>query len=243
MYEASRADDALLPVLEPGEMVDGDRVGEITAAAVDGDELLVSDGANLYRLEQGGGWAAANLAEADAAAGWSATAAGAFKGNYYLLQPDARQIAKFSAKDLGSEPTDWLSKPDASLAGAVDMVIDGRISVLLADGTLTTYYQGNIVADASLAAKGDGGRFVGLALASDGGFYGLEVVPDGATLVRLDAEGAIARYAPPTGWHDGADPTTGRAMERAVDFTVDAQRGVVYFVTADGLWRATLPAG
>lgn len=243
VYEVDTAGQRLMPVLEPGRRVDGIRAGAITAATVDGDALLVSDGENLFRLETGGVWTAAELARAEGSRVWDATATGAFKGNYYLLDADSAQIEKFAADDLTGDPVDWLDEPDPALGRAVDMVIDGRIYVLTADGTLTTYYKSEVEGGASLATEGDGGRFIGLAAGSDGRLYGLETGEERATLVRYDLKGGqIARYAPRTRWHQGYDAAGAGAMAQAVDFAVDAERGLLYFVTSDGLWRVALPA-
>jgi hypothetical protein len=123
------------------------------------------------------------------------------------------------------------------------MVIDGRIYVLAADGTLTTYFKGELEGGAALGAEGDAGRFVGLAAGSDGCLYGLETGGGEASLVRYDVEGgAITRFAPRTRWHNGYDAIDADAIAQAVDFAVDADNGVLYFVTSDGLWRAALPA-
>jgi len=66
-------------------------------------------------------------------------AAGAYMGNFYLLDPQQNRILKYVAAGNGytNPPTDYLAgSAGVDLSGAVDMGIDGHIYVLLADGSI-----------------------------------------------------------------------------------------------------------
>jgi hypothetical protein len=242
VYQVDTASNALQPVLIPGHRADGVVVGAIVASTVDGGALLVSDGATLFRLNADGSWDAAPLPIAGDA--WTGAAAGAFKGSFYLLRPEHAQIVKFAASGLDSEPNDWLKEPDSALANAVDMEIDGSIHVLLANGTIETYFKGMPKSSVALAAQGDPGSFLGIAPGSDGhNLYAVEFEKGEATLFQLDlASGATRRIGALTSWHAGYDAAQTAAFGQTIDFAVDDAAGLLYFVTADGLWKATLPA-
>jgi hypothetical protein len=243
VYLVGEHDAAPQPVLTPGQRKDGVKAGTIVDAAVDGGELVVSDGATLFRLRDDGGWDALALPDGSED-GWTGDAAGAFKGSFYLLDPENGQIVKFAGSALDNPPSDWLASSEPSLANAVDMEIDGSIRVLLADGTIITYFKGDQTGSVSAAGPSGLGSFVALApSASEGVVYAVEIEGGSATLVRVDlTSGETVRLAALTSWHAGYDASATRAFGETVDFAVDEATNTLYFVTDRAVWSATLPA-
>jgi len=145
------AGDALQPPTSEAVLV---QKGETRGGIVVGDLLdmlwMPAGGsrkvANLLILERNGSlleWDATRgitvLPVADSAAWKKPQAAGAFFGNFYLLDPAQNRILKYvpTADGYTSPPVDYLANPsEVNLGEAVDMAIDGHIYVLGADGTI-----------------------------------------------------------------------------------------------------------
>ena len=139
------------PLVQKGQTYGGVAVGELVDMVwmPSGGERTKS---NLLILERGGSlleWdpqqGIAVLPVADSAAWRKPQAAGAFNGNFYLLDPQQDRIMKYvpAAGGYTSPPLDYLTEPSPGLlSGAIDMAIDGNIYVLLADGTILKFYAG-----------------------------------------------------------------------------------------------------
>ncbi|MCL6431251.1 MAG: hypothetical protein K6V36_10395 [Anaerolineae bacterium] len=139
------------PLVQKGQTYGGVAVGELV------DLVWMPSGgersrSNLLILERGGSlleWDPQRgitvLPVADSAAWRKPQAAGAFSGNFYLLDPQQDRILKYVAAAGGytNPPLDYLTEPSPGLlTGAIDMAIDGNIYVLLADGTILKFYAG-----------------------------------------------------------------------------------------------------
>jgi hypothetical protein len=244
VYMVDEASLRLVPVLKPGQKIDQIKVGQLTNATVDGENLLVTDGKSLFRRHGAGDWSADRLAPSGVAGGWSAEASGAFQGSFYLLNAsNAAQIAKFPANKLEQAPEDWLAEDNADpLGDAVDMVVDGSIHVLTADGTIHTFHRGSERATFAVSAISDGATFVGMdGGANDSFLYVLETGDGGARLIRYDRSAKVAsQFMAPESNHANFSAESARAFAEALDFVVDEPNGIVYFVTADGLWSGSL---
>jgi len=97
---------------------------------------------SLFELDPAG--AVRALPVADSAAWRKPVAAGAYAGNLYLLDAQQNRILKYVAAAGGytNPPLDYLAAPVPDLSGAVDMGIDGRIYVLMADGKVLKFMLG-----------------------------------------------------------------------------------------------------
>jgi len=97
---------------------------------------------SLFELDAGGAIRA--LPVADSAAWRKPVAAGAYAGNLYLLDAQQSRILKYvpAAGGYTSPPVDYLVAPAPDLSGAIDMAIDGRIYVLMADGKVLKFLLG-----------------------------------------------------------------------------------------------------
>ena len=242
VYEVGLATNELTPILNKGKRVDNVKVHAIVDATVDGGLLLVSDGISLFQLNADGSWTVNELPDRDSGT-WTGSATGAFKGNYYLLDPDKPAIDRFAAGTLDQAPEDWLTDSQPELANSVDMVIDGNIRVLLADGTVETFYRGKVKGTLSLGTPGSRAHYVGLASNSNGTqLYAVISRSDGASFVVCEiASGTVQEVASLTSWHAGYDSTANKALSNATDFAVDPSTGTLYVVAPSGVWKAAVP--
>ena len=97
---------------------------------------------SVFELDAAG--AVGALPVADSAAWRKPVAAGAYGGNLYLLDAQAGRILKYvpAAGGYTNPPVDYLAAPAPDLSGAIDMGIDGRIYVLMADGKVLKFMLG-----------------------------------------------------------------------------------------------------
>lgn len=104
--------------------------------------VFVDRNGSLLDLDAAGGIRA--LPVADSAAWRKPVAAGAYAGNLYLLDVQQNRILKYvpAAGGYTNPPVDYLVAPAPDLSGAIDMAIDGRIYVLMADGKILKFFLG-----------------------------------------------------------------------------------------------------
>ncbi len=119
----------------------------------------------------------------------------AFEGRLYLLDPAANQIWRYWPRDGGypdrAEPYFATAAPQ-SLASAVDLAINGSVYVLLADGTILKFHDGESTPFTVSGVPEPAPRFIGLALDRDVAGAPL-FLADAADerIVVLDAQGAF----------------------------------------------------
>jgi hypothetical protein len=233
-----RVDDhTLTRLLAPGQTVSGRKVGAPLIAALDGDVLMVSDGRALYRLPPGGDWRASKLGSAGSA---EAIACAAFDGSFYLIDAMG-EILKYPEDDLGSPPEAWLG--DQPVPGALDMVVDGSISVLGAGGEITTYFRGS--ARASFKPEVDPPVTGPVILAGGPDTQSLYLVDANGSegrILRFDRDGRYVRQLLlPLAWQEGWIAGVADELAHVADLAVNETTGTVYFVGRDGIWRASIP--
>ncbi len=80
-----------------------------------------------------------------------------FDGNLYLLDPAAKQVWRYRAKDsaYAAAPETYFDQPNADAASAVDMAIDGSVYLISADGKVVKYSQAKIDAGFKLNGLAD----------------------------------------------------------------------------------------
>jgi hypothetical protein len=243
VFRVQETGSQLIQVLAPGEKVGRITVGQILNATVDGETLIVTDGKSLFQRDASGRWSAERLASSGRE-GWTGVAS-AFNGSFYLLNvTPAPTIRKFSADHLDDAPADWLDadEPTPALGHAVDMVVDGSIHVLADDGTIHTLHKGKERRAYSVDPIADGSKYVGIDGGSNGTYlYVLEVNKDNVRLLRYDrTQTETSAFLPLESDHLGFNAHATGALSAATDFVVDERAGIVYFVTADSVWQASL---
>lgn len=245
LYELDPVGRRLTPVLAPGDSVDGFAAAPLRFAAADGDALVVSDGATLFRRARNGDWSATAMAARAAGGPWTGRSGGAYRGGFYLLGAEGDQILKFAGSDVGAEPTRW-AKPDAAadLAGAIDIVVDGGIVVLRGDGVVARLYQGSPVARVNLGGEGRHDAPVALSADASSALLSVLIHDDGAgRIVQLDPDlKPVRTLLSPDPGQTGREPRGSEALRLATDFAIDDAAGVVYLLTPSGVWSATFAA-
>ncbi len=104
--------------------------------------VFIDRNGSLLDVDAAGGVRALPVADS---AGWRRlVAAGAYAGNLYLLDVQQNRILKYvpAAGGYTNPPVDYLVAPAPDLSGAIDMAIDGRIYVLMADGKIVKFLLG-----------------------------------------------------------------------------------------------------
>lgn len=230
-------------LLAPGEDVGNLTAGNLIDATVDEGRLVVSDGQNVFSVTSEGAWRAATLAQPAKGGVWDAAACGAFKGNFYLLAKDTPAIYKFDAGQYGTSPQPWLTGSTAEKFGQpVDMLVTDRITVLMANGTIESFYKGKVEATFVISPEPKGINEIAMFI---------DQQSDNMYVIQSrDATGELVRYNPSTqqvarflAKDDGFiafDAEALAAFNSATDFAVDEAKGMLYFVSGGELWSATL---
>jgi hypothetical protein len=233
------ANDELAAVVEPGQTLDGARLGTLRGAARNGDGVLLVDGRALYLGDPGSDWFARPLPPPAAnASAWPAAPCGAFDGNFYLLDTGTGRILKFAADSPGAAPRDWAAGANEDeLRLGRDMLVDGRIHVLLADGRVLTFFQGALERIYAIPPDLPISDPVALAAGADGRFFYVLDRGDGSgdgRLYRIDrSSGAVRELALDS--NDGPG-----LLAHGLAVAVDEAGGVLYLLTEEALWRGEL---
>lgn len=231
LYAVDGRAKTMTKILTKGDSVAGVSVGQLLGATWRIDSLLAFDESHGYLRDATGSWRALPLA----ATGRKVTAADTFDGNLYLLEAERGQIGKFPSGGYASVPQPWSSaKTNGELALALDMTIDKDIYVLLSDGRILDFYQGELK-----------GTLAPATVPPLAGASAIHAAPDGKALYLVDPkEGRIVRVA-----RDGNVTGAFKAAEGAHSFVgarelaVDEAAGIAYLLTDEGLLSVRLPAG
>jgi hypothetical protein len=241
IYHVDPGERQLNLLLEPGTKIGKAKIGKIRDAAVDDNGITATDGKAIYRLKSDGTWSRKRLGLIDNKTPWNSTACGVFDGSFYLLNGSGGQILKFTDDRISSLPDDWAgADARADLVKAKDMVIDGRIYVLLENGQIQAYYRGDaedpIAPDVQPAITAPNVLYGGVDTAY---LWVVDHRGDQGRITRVDRAGDnVYQYLLP----DVADPVIAETFASIDDLVVDETRGVVYFLAGNQIWSATLPA-
>ncbi|MBA2521442.1 MAG: hypothetical protein H0V24_17445, partial [Chloroflexia bacterium] len=247
LYGIDQANQRLVQVLGPGSAVQGGIVQSPRTGVADGERLLLLDDAALYAHDDTGRWQRFFRGPA-LDESWLATSPLAtYQGSLYALGPGGA-LLKYTADRLTEAPEPWVSATAfPELLASRDLVIDGRIHVLLADGRILTFFQG--VLEASRIPEVTPALVTPAHLAGGPDTNFLYLVDTGAEiglttgrLIRLDGAGATRQILPPVPIAgDLASVEAARVLSQVRDLVIDEEAGLIYFVTDTELWRAALP--
>ena len=244
LYGVDQAENRLVQVLGPGSVVPGGAVHALRSGVSDGGHLIVFDDTALYARDETGRWQRHFLSLEASALGAGAPLA-SYLGSLYGLGP-AGELLKVPADGLSEPPAVWVSAADyPDLLAGIDLVIDGRVHVLVSDGRVLTFYRGglqSILAPDITPALVSPQRLIGgpdtnfLYLHDPGAEIGLTT----GRIVRLDGAGNAVQILPPlpSGRHEVAGALV---LSSARDLVIDEEAGLVYLLTDTELWRAALP--
>jgi hypothetical protein len=244
VYVVDAQSHTLTLLLKPGADIAGRTVGAHLTGALDGDDVVVSDGRALYRLRPDGSWSASKLGSSGAHLDIGSMTGAAFNGSFYLLDAKAGEILKYPADQLAAPPEYWLRGERAPLpADPVDIVVDRGIYVLTAEGEIASYFRGVAAGSfrpevepplADPIALVDGTETDALYLAETNGTDG--------RILRFERDGRDVRQLllPPSWQADGMTEATDE-LAHVADIAVDEASGTVYFVGRNSIWRASIP--
>jgi hypothetical protein len=240
IYLADAEHRQLTEILSPGMEIHGHIVGDRIDANLDEDVLVVFDGSAILRRFPNGGWTAIPLEHGLT----PKYPSDAFSGAYYLLNSGSGEIVKLSGQDA-FDSANWIDRAETKRpVGAIDIVIDGNIYLLYADGSIVSYYLGK--ENGSLVPAVQPKLTHAIAMTSDaGGNYLFIAEADGTAgrVVGIDKRGGPSiQLRIPHDWQDGWVAGADEEMARMRVFAVDERNGSVYFVGERGLWRASVPA-
>lgn len=228
VYQVDGRAKALTKLLTRGDTIGGLSVGSVIGITWRVDSLVVVTETQAF-VRDGSGWAPLPLA----AGGRKPAAIDSFDGNLYFLEPERGQIAKYPSGAYAQASQPWSNnKVNGDLNVAVDMAIDKGIDVLLSDGRILDFFQGEMKA-----------IFTPLAVPPLAGATALGVAPDGKWLFVIDpAEGRLIRLGRDGGVSAVYKPADGaKSFVGARDVAVDEAAGVVYVLTDEGLLSVRLP--
>lgn len=219
----------LTKILAKGDTVGGIGVNTILGIAWRVDSLFAYSETQGFVRDAAGAWTALPLA----ASGRKSTAVDSYLGNLYLLEGERGQIVKFASGAYNQVPQPWSStKANGDLNLAVDFTIDTDIYVLLADGRVLDFYQGEIKA-----------TYKPSLVPPLAGASAMTTAPDSRWLYIVDPrEGRILRFS-----RDGAQLDVFKPAEGAKSFTgvrevaVDEPANMLYLLTDEGLLSVRLP--
>jgi hypothetical protein len=232
------------PVLvQQGQSVEGQSVGSLLDIAwmQNGGErqagaLAILDGDGLL-LEYDPAWEKFRVERIGGQDVWrSPVALRTFDSNLYVLDSAANQIWKYWNKQYANEPDRWIQQSDADLSKAVDLGIDGNISILFSDGRVIKYFAGEPVPFTQTR--------IPKPLATANALYFVEeevaqymYIVDGteSRIVQLDREGIFVRQLQPA--RDQSEFFQGLS-----GIFVDEMGGKLYFSAANALYVTDLPA-
>ncbi len=238
--------DAPLTVIQKGQAIFGEPVGELvdmawlepTAGYKGGAILIYGEGGVLYTYEPDLGPESCALTHlsGEPLPPASVTAMDTFGNALYLLQRQSNQILKYQPYNgLYDNPPRPYFAPSVAppLAEALDMAIDGRIYLLMGDGSLQAYSEG--VPDPSFEMEtppGDAFKPRVMTMERDpteGRFYLVD--PEQERIAVLDKHGHfLHQYR-----------LEGEALRSTEAIAVGEEPYVLYLLMKDGLYAAPFP--
>lgn len=227
VYSVDGRGKTLTRILGKGDTVGGVSVGQLVGIAWRVDALFAFTETQGF-VRGATGWTATPLA----ATGRKAAAVESFDGNLYFLEPERGQIIKFASGSYGQTPQPWTgTKATTDLGLALDFAIDKDIYILLSDGRILDYYQGELKTS-----------FAPSTVPPIAGAGAIAVAPEGRWLYLLDAkEGRIVRLGRDGTLGGSYKPADGKALGGARDLAVDEATGTLYLLTDEGVVGVKLP--
>lgn len=248
LFEFDQDERRLITLLERGASVNDVAVGAIHNVSVDNGSVIASDGVATYERDKKGVWQRSVLPVDDVGGLREDMPIITWADAAYSLTWD-NDIVRFEQTSGGPMAEVWaaaLASPDLALAQ--DLVIDGKIHVLLQDGRTITYSRG--VQDATTAP------FVHPLLSSG---TLLAQAPAATSLYILDPssqvgdnEGRVVRAAstgdatqiltPAPRPGDLLSQAAATSLSQAQDVAVDELSGQIFWVANGEIWHGKLPA-
>ncbi len=247
LYEFDAAGLTLITLLAEGDSVQGGAAGALRDVSIDGGNVVTSDGAATYVRDKRGQWQRQELMVADVGGLRTDIPVISWGNAAYGLSWDD-DIVRFEMTSGGPMADVWapaLESPDLEFAR--DMAIDGRIHILLQDGRTLTFSRGAQVGAISpfVVPTLTTASFLAQApLATD--FYLVDptsrIGENAGRIVRVNASGEATQLLTP--FPESGDvlgETAASALSTAQDMAINELTGLVYWISGDEIWQASLP--
>jgi hypothetical protein len=155
-----------------------------------------------------------------------------FNGNLYVLDPVATQVWRYVPKGDGyaDKPESYFESTATIAAKAIDLVIDGNVYLVTADGQISKYLGGK---PAPFQVSGLSGPLPGVLAAA------VDVNLTDSSLY-LAVSGGLAQFRP-DGKFVRQFRAVGNAFASIQDLLVDEQNGRVFVISGGVLYTAALP--
>jgi hypothetical protein len=155
-----------------------------------------------------------------------------FNGNLYVLDPVASQVWRYVPKGNGytDKPESYFESTATIMAKAIDLVIDGNVYLVTADGQISKYLGGK---PAPFQVSGLSGPLPGVLAAA------VDVNLTDSSLY-LAVSGGLAQFRP-DGKFVRQFRAVGNAFASIQDLLVDEQNGRVFVISGGVLYTAALP--
>lgn len=247
LFQFDLEERRLITLLEKGALVNDVPVGAIHDVSVDGGKVIASDGTATYARDKRGVWQRSVL-PVDGVGGlhenlpivsWAEAA--------YSLTWD-NDIVRFEQTSGGPMAQVWataIQSPD--LAQARDLIIDGKIHVLLQDGRVITFSRGaqDTITAPFVHPLLNSGTVLAQAPAATS-FYILDpssqIGENLGRIVRANSSGDAAQIltpAPNSG--DLLGQAAAESLSHAQDLAIEELSGAVFWVANGEIWRGALP--
>ena len=237
LYELDQITGTLVLLLASGDLVGGEPTGTILAAAWNDGRPLAVDSHNVFMQDPAdGNWHRVPLGVLSDVGHTNITAIATFNRNVYFLTAETGQILKFDALDFSAAPEDWAAgSAREQLQTGVDLMIDGNIHTVLADGQILTFFRSAL--DRTIIAQ------VLPELESVSAFTS---IAGGQYFFMIDAaDGRIVGVNTDGGLHQQFVTAPGLpSLEGATDLVVNETNGITYVLADNTMYmvRLTLPA-
>lgn len=235
LYRLDPNETKLVRMLGSGDQVDGQPVGTLLGGSWGDGTPIAFDSQNLYLFDPtGAGWSRHRLGTAGSPYG-DITGSSGYGGNLYLLSPGSGEILKFKSSDFNAQPESWTSGLTVEdLRNGIDMIVDGRIYVLLRDGRILDFYMSALEKTVTPQVVPAITHAVAFSSQTDRPYYYL--ADDQGRILRLDREGKLVQQF-------RADENTSGvpSLDGIQSMAVDDVLGTGYVLTDHGLLMVRLP--
>jgi len=247
LYELDASDERLLDLLSQGDSVDGATVGSLTHISIDGGGVVASDGVATYLRDAAGHWQRQVLA-IDEVGGLRPGAPLVTWGDATYGLSWTGDMVRFDQTANGPYASVWAAVEDSpDLETALDLTIDGRIHVLLEDGSILTFSRGELVTtvDPFVVPALDKPAFLADAPFANSLYIldrGGRVGQASGRIIRVDQTGDAHQYfVPAPATVDPLGTAAASALASADDLAIDELSGTVFWVANGELWKAHIP--
>jgi hypothetical protein len=222
----------LVHLIGPGDELAEHRVGTLVGAGWGHGNPVVIDALNAYQFEPtAAAWTRYELGNTGDGY-YNITGVSGYIGNLYLLAPSSGQIIRYGAGAYSAFPDDWTAgQASEELTRGTDMVVDGRIYVLLDDGRVLNFYQGAL--DSSLAPEATPAIEGATALSAQPDRPYVYIADSHDRILRVTREGEVIQQFK-------ADEQS-ELMSNIQAIAVDDALGTAYVLTDSALLQVRLP--